>query len=152
MSTISTKSVVPVVGMPPEKATEGSAAFDLRYTPSSHDESIAGRTLVPMERTLLPTGISIALPEGTAALVLPRSGLAIKKGLTLINSPGLIDSDYRGEINVPIINLSANRQHIKAGDRIAQLLVLNVADVEFEETDELDETERGSGGFGSTGE
>lgn len=148
-----TQSVVSVVGMPPEKATDGSAAFDLKLTPDQNDNAnVVGVTLSPMERRLLPTGVKIALEPGQAALILPRSGLAMRKGLTLVNSPGLIDSDYRGEIFVPMINLDRRVQHVKAGDRIAQMLIVQTADVEFEETDSLDETTRGAGGFGSTGE
>lgn len=151
MDDTSTKTVVPVVGVPPEKATEGAAAFDLKFTPTDY-AVISGRTLMPGERALLPTGVRIALGEGQAALVLARSGMAIRDGVTVVNGAGLIDSDYRGEIQVGLINLDKRPKHLKAGDRIAQLLVLNVADIEFEETDELPETERGENGFGSTGD
>ena len=106
--------------------------------------------LHPMERQLIPTGISIALPEGFEAQIRPRSGLAIKQGLTCLNTPGTIDSDYRGEIKVILINLSNTTQSIQPGDRIAQMVIAKYERIEWEEVQGLDETARGQGGFGST--
>lgn len=128
----------------PTYATAGSAALDLRNA----GESV---TLPSLGRSLISTGLAMALPEGFEAQVRPRSGLAIKQGLSLVNTPGTIDSDYRGEILVPMINLDAAPQRIEHGDRIAQLLLAQVVRIEWREVDELPETERGTGGFGSTG-
>lgn len=128
----------------PAYAHEGDAACDLRAACDCY--------LEPGEWHVVPTGIKLALPDGYAALVLPRSGLATKQGVTVINSPGLIDSGYRGEIGAPLYN--ANRtvgREVRKGDRIAQLLIVPVVHAEFDQVDELDETERGKGGFGSTG-
>lgn len=128
----------------PVYAHEGDAACDLRAACDCY--------LEPGEWHVVPTGIKLALPEGYAALVLPRSGLATKQGVTVINSPGLIDSGYRGEIGAPLYN--ANRtvgREVRKGDRIAQLLIVPVVHAEFDQVDELDDTERGDGGFGSTG-
>ena len=108
-------------------------------------------TLSPMERKLIPTGLYIALPAGFEAQIRPRSGLAIKKGLTLINTPGTIDSDYRGEIMVPMINLSGEDQQITDGERIAQMIVAKYEKVEWENTELLEDTARGAGGFGHSG-
>jgi dUTP pyrophosphatase len=105
----------------------------------------------PLERVLIPTGLFIALPKGYEAQIRPRSGLAIKQGLTCLNTPGTIDSDYRGEINVILINLSNEVQTIKNGDRIAQMVIAKYEIGEWNLVDSLDETSRGSGGFGSTG-
>lgn len=128
----------------PEYHTRGAAALDLRNAGPAV-------TLPSLGRHLVPTGLSIALPEGFEAQVRPRSGLAIKQGLSLVNTPGTIDSDYRGEILVPMINLDAGPQTIEHGDRIAQLLVAAVIRIAWEEIDELPTSERGTGGFGSTG-
>ncbi|MEO5510609.1 MAG: dUTP diphosphatase [Longimicrobiales bacterium] len=128
----------------PAYATPGSAALDLRNA----GPAIA---LASLERVLVPTGLAIALPEGFEAQVRPRSGLAIKHGLTLVNTPGTIDSDYRGEILVPMINLDRGEQRIEHGDRIAQLLLAQVVMIEWEATSELPDSRRGTGGFGSTG-
>lgn len=128
----------------PEYATPGSAAVDLRNAGPTV-------TLAAGERRLLPTGLAIALPEGTEAQVRPRSGLAIRRGIGLINAPGTIDSDYRGEVRVPLINHDASPQTIEHGERIAQMVVARVARVEWSPADRLPETERGGGGFGSTG-
>ena len=107
--------------------------------------------LAPMQRMLIPTGIFIELPKGYEAQVRPRSGLAVKSGITVINSPGTIDADYRGEVKVGLINLSNVPFTICPGDRIAQMVVARHETVEWEPTDELSETERSAGGFGSTG-
>lgn len=104
-----------------------------------------------MERRLIPTGLFIALPEGFEAQIRPRSGLAIKRGLTLVNTPGTIDSDYRGEIMVPMINLSGETQVLTDGERIAQMIIAKYEQVSWQEMTELETTERGKGGFGSSG-
>jgi dUTP pyrophosphatase len=108
-------------------------------------------TLGPLERAMVPTGISIALPDGYEAQVRPRSGLAAKFGITVLNSPGTIDADYRGEIKVILVNLSNQEFTINRGERIAQMVVARHEKVEWDELETLDETERGAGGFGSTG-
>jgi len=129
----------------PGYATSGSAAVDLRN---------AGPTLVvpPLGRVLVPTGIAVALPPGTEAQVRPRSGLALRRGLGMPNSPGTIDSDYRGEVCVPLINFDAEPQEIEHGERIAQLLVARIYRIAWEPVDRLPADEgRGVGGFGSTG-
>lgn len=128
----------------PAYATPGSAAVDLRN---------AGPTLTlgPGERQLVPTGLAVALPDGMEAQVRPRSGLAIRRGLGLINSPGTIDSDYRGEIQIPLINHDREAQDVDHGERVAQLVLARVVQVAWSETDALPETTRGAGGFGSTG-
>jgi dUTP pyrophosphatase len=128
----------------PEYATPGSAAVDLRNAGPTV-------TLDPGARELVPTGLAIALPEGVEAQVRPRSGLAIKRGIGLINAPGTIDSDYRGEVRVPLINHDRAPQTIEHGERIAQMVVARVARIEWDEADTLPDTERGAGGFGSTG-
>ena len=129
----------------PAYATELSAGMDLR---ANIDESI---TLNPMERRIIPTGLYMALPPGYEAQVRPRSGLAFKHGITVLNSPGTIDADYRGEIGVLLVNLSNEPFVITEGERIAQMVVMPYLSVEFEEVETLNETERGEGGFGSTG-
>lgn len=140
---------VPVVNKSPHEMpayqTSGSAGMDLRaWLP----ETVV---LKPMERKLIPTGLYMALPESYEAQIRPRSGLAIKRGLSLVNTPGTIDSDYRGEIMVPIINLSTEDQEIKDGERIAQMIVARYEQVQWEATASLDETVRGAGGFGHSG-
>lgn len=129
----------------PQYATELSAGMDLR---ANIDETIV---LKPMERRLIPTGLSIALPDGYEAQVRPRSGLAYKKGITVLNSPGTVDADYRGDIGVILINLSNEDFIIEDGERIAQLVVAPYTKVEWKEVSELSDTDRGAGGFGSTG-
>ncbi len=129
----------------PSYQTSGSAGMDLR---AWLQESIV---LTPLERKVIPTGLYIALPVGYEAQVRPRSGLAIKRGLTVINSPGTIDSDYRGEIMVGIINLSSEDQLIEDGERIAQLVVAEYATINWQVADNLSNTERGAGGFGHSG-
>jgi len=140
---------IPVIysgkGELPTYATAASAGMDLR---AAIEESIS---LVPMERKIIPTGISIALPEGHEAQVRPRSGLAVKHGITVLNSPGTIDEDYRGEIGVILINLSNEVFTIAPEDRIAQLVIAQYSQIVWEPTQTLEESERGSGGFGSTG-
>lgn len=129
----------------PHYATAGAAGMDLRAALS------APVVLKPLERAMIPTGIFIELPDGYEALVRPRSGLAIKQGITCINSPGTIDSDYRGEVQVLLVNLSAETQSISNGDRIAQMVVQKVERVVWVEEQILNQTERDHGGFGSTG-
>lgn len=107
--------------------------------------------LDPLERRLVPTGLAIALPEGTEAQVRPRSGLALKRGIGIVNTPCTIDSDYRGEIRIPLVNLDRSPQEIAHGERIAQMLVAAVVRIEWEPADTLPPSARGSGGFGSTG-
>lgn len=129
----------------PSYATAQSAGMDLR---ASIDAPI---TLQPLERKLVPTGLRIALPDGYEAQVRPRSGLALKKGIAVLNSPGTIDADYRGEIGVILINLSNEPFEIQDGDRIAQMIISRYEQAEWEQVTILDETERGEGGFGHTG-
>lgn len=129
----------------PTYATPQSAGMDLR---ANLEELVV---LHPMERRLIPTGLHIALPEGYEAQVRPRSGLALKHGLTVLNAPGTIDADYRGEIGVVLINLSQEDFTINDGERIAQLVVARYEQVEFSLVETLDETERGEGGYGHTG-
>ncbi|MBR6078362.1 MAG: dUTP diphosphatase [Paludibacteraceae bacterium] len=129
----------------PQYATEQSAGVDLR---ANLDEPIV---LKPLERKLVPTGLFIALPKGYEAQVRPRSGLAIKKGVTVLNSPGTIDADYRGEICVIIVNLSADDFVVEDGERIAQMVIARHEQAEWVEVEELDSTERGAGGFGHSG-
>lgn len=129
----------------PEYATEGSAGVDIR---ANLEETLE---LEPMERFLVPTGIYLEIPNNYEIQIRARSGLSIKKGLTLINAVGTIDSDYRGEIMVPIINLSTEKAVIAQGERIAQMILAKYERIEFEDTSSLNETQRGEGGFGHTG-
>lgn len=129
----------------PAYATPQSAGMDLR---ANIEDPI---TLRPLERRIVPTGLYIALPDGYEAQVRPRSGLALKHGITVLNSPGTIDSDYRGEIGVLLINLSDTPFVINAGERIAQMVVARHEQAELIEVEELDDTERGAGGYGHTG-
>lgn len=129
----------------PKYATAGSAGFDLRASVS------APVVIAPGKRCLIPTGIAIALPVGFEAQVRPRSGLALKHGITVLNSPGTIDSDYRGEIGVILINHSDVDFTVNDGDRIAQMVIAKYETVSWKEVNELSETERGDGGFGHTG-
>ncbi len=129
----------------PAYQTEGSSGMDLRAWLS------APVALKPLERKVIPTGLYMSLPIGYEAQIRPRSGLAIKRGLTVINSPGTIDSDYRGEIMVGIVNLSGEEQVIEDGERIAQMIVAAYTTIEWEATDSLEETTRGAGGFGHSG-
>lgn len=129
----------------PTYATPLSAGMDVR---ANIEEPI---TLAPLQRVLVPTGLCIALPEGYECQARPRSGLAVKHGITVLNSPGTIDADYRGELKTLLVNLSDTPFVIEPGERIAQLVVAKHEHVEWEEVEVLDETERGEGGFGSTG-
>lgn len=129
----------------PAYATKQSAGMDLR---ANIDEPI---TLHPLERRLIPTGLHIALPKGMEAQIRPRSGLALKHGITVLNSPGTIDADYRGEVMVLLINFSDKDFVINDGERIAQMVIARYEQVEFKTVEELDETERGEGGYGHTG-
>lgn len=145
----SDRLVLPIKRLDPEVvlpsyAYEGDAGLDLR---ANVDIDIA-----PFERKLIPTGLAVAIPEGFAGFVQPRSGLALKSGLSMANTPGLIDAHYRGELKVIAVNLDANEAiHISKGERIAQLVIQRVPVVSLMEVDELDETDRGTGGFGSSG-
>ncbi|MBQ7510752.1 MAG: dUTP diphosphatase [Prevotella sp.] len=129
----------------PAYATEQSAGMDLRANISNPI------VLKPMERRLIPTGLHIALPAGYEAQVRPRSGLALKKGITVLNAPGTIDADYRGEVGVVLINLSQEDFVVNDGERIAQMVVARHEKADFIEVEVLDETERGEGGYGHTG-
>ena len=129
----------------PRYQTEGSAGMDLR---ANIDTDI---TLGPLERAIVPTGLFIALPRGYEAQIRPRSGLAAKHGLTVLNTPGTIDSDYRGEICVILVNLSNTPFVIKDGERVCQMVIAKHETAEIEAVETLDETERGAGGFGHTG-
>ena len=143
---------VPIVRLPnfpahfdlPAYATAGSAAVDLRNAGPDIE-------LAPMQRMLVPTGLAIALPHGYEAQVRPRSGLSLKRGIGLVNSPGTIDSDYRGELLIPVINFDTTSQRIEHGERVAQLIVAPVSRVAWRVVEALPETDRSSGGFGSTG-
>lgn len=129
----------------PEYSTEFSAGLDLR---ANTDEPIE---LKPLERTLVSTGLFIALPKGYEAQIRPRSGLAFKHGITVLNSPGTIDADYRGELKVLLVNLSNTSFMINDGERVAQMVIAKHEQISWNETNSLDETERGAGGFGHTG-
>ena len=128
----------------PEYATSGSSGMDIR---ASLELPV---TLKPLERTLIPTGLFIELPEGFEAQIRPRSGLAIKQGITCLNTPGTIDSDYRGEIKIILINLSGEEQVLHPGDRIAQMVIQHVERVSWQPADQLEVTTRNAGGFGHT--
>ncbi|HTN68733.1 MAG TPA: dUTP diphosphatase [Dysgonamonadaceae bacterium] len=129
----------------PEYATPFSAGVDVR---ANLDEPV---TLKPLERALIPTGLFIELPPGYEAQIRPRSGLAIKHGISVLNSPGTIDADYRGEIRVILVNLSNSKFKINHGERICQMVIAAHATVEWEESEQLEESGRGAGGFGHTG-
>lgn len=129
----------------PEYKTQGAAGMDLRANIE------APITLESLERRLIPTGIFVQLPEGYEIQVRPRSGLALKNGLTVLNTPGTIDSDYRGEIGVILINLGKEPQTINPGDRVAQMVCAKYEQIELQETNELTQTERGEGGYGHSG-
>lgn len=137
------KRLDPTVELP-SYAYDGDAGLDLR---SNEDV-----TLAPFERRLVGTGLAVAIPEGYAGFVQPRSGLALREGLSMANTPGLIDAHYRGELKVCAINLDPSKSiHIERGERIAQLVIQQVPVISLLEVDELDETDRGTGGFGSSG-
>jgi len=129
----------------PEYATTGSSGMDIRANLDVH------KVLQPFERVLIPTGLFIELPGGYEAQIRPRSGLAIKQGITCLNSPGTIDADYRGEIKIVLINLSQEEQVINHGDRIAQMVIQKVERAEWKIAEQLEITERNAGGFGHTG-
>ncbi len=129
----------------PQYATECSAGMDIR---ANLNEPIV---LKPLQRCLIPTGLYISLPRGFEAQMRPRSGLALKKGITLLNTPGTIDADYRGEIGIILVNLSAEDFVVEDGERIAQMVIARHEQAEWVEVETLDETERGEGGFGHTG-
>ena len=129
----------------PEYATTASAGLDLR---ANLDSPV---TLQPLERKLIPTGLYIALPEGCEAQIRPRSGLALKHGISLLNTPGTIVADYRGEIGVILVNISNEPFEVRDGERIAQMVIARYEQVEWEPAESLDATERGAGGFGHTG-
>lgn len=129
----------------PHYETSSSAGMDLK---ANLEQEV---TLKPLERTIIKTGLFIALPMGYEAQVRPRSGLAIKKGITVLNAPGTIDADYRGEIGIILINLSNENFIIKDGDRVAQLVIAKYNQANWQEVEILDDTKRGEGGFGSTG-
>lgn len=129
----------------PAYATAGSAGMDLR---ANLDEPLA---LHPFERNLIPTGMFIELPDGYEAQIRPRSGMALKQGITCLNSPGTVDSDYRGELKIILINLSDTVQVINHGDRIAQMIIAKTERAELQEVQQLNVSQRGDGGFGHTG-
>ena len=131
----------------PAYETIGSAGMDVRAAVSQEEPIL----LQAGERAMIPTGLSVAIPQGYEIQVRPRSGLALKSGITCLNTPGTIDSDYRGEIKVILINLGQDAFTIQRGERIAQLVLAPVTQLAWEEVDALDETDRGAGGFGSTG-
>ena len=145
MSPINIKIVNTSANPLPQYATKGSSGMDIR---ASLDLPV---TLQPLERTLIPTGLFVEIPNGYEIQIRPRSGLAIKQGITCLNSPGTIDSDYRGEIKIILINLSGEEQVINHGDRIAQMIIQKTERAKFEQVEFLDETERAAGGFGHTG-
>ena len=146
MATLKVKVLPHGEGLPlPSYATPLSAGMDLR---AAIDKPVK---IEPGERVLIPTGLMMEIPAGFEGQVRPRSGLALKKGLTLVNSPGTIDADYRGEVKVILINLGKESVEINRGDRIAQLVIAPVVQVNLEVSHELSKTERGDGGFGSTG-
>ncbi|NCI48043.1 dUTP diphosphatase [Sediminibacterium sp. WSJ-3] len=129
----------------PHYATEGASGMDIRASLE------APVTLQPLERTLIPTGLFVEIPEGHEIQVRPRSGLAIKQGITCLNSPGTVDADYRGELKVILINLSGEPQTVHNGDRIAQMVLQKVEKINWLPAETINETQRGAGGFGHTG-
>ena len=143
MSEIEIKLIDPAARVP-ERAHEGDAGWDLR--------AIEAARLKPSERVAIGTGVSVAIPPGMAGLVLPRSGTALRNGIALVNSPGLIDSGYRGELRVILLNTDPQTEFaVEPGDRIAQLVFIDLPNVELKRVDRLPDTERGEGGFGSSG-
>ena len=129
----------------PQYATKGASGMDIR---AALDIPL---TLQPLERNLIPTGLFVEIPQGYEIQIRPRSGLAIKQGITCLNTPGTIDSDYRGEIKIILINLSSEEQVINPGDRVAQMIIQKTERAEFEQVEFLNNTERAAGGFGHTG-
>ncbi len=134
----------------PHYATAGAAGADVRANLPEHDRA-AGMVLQPMERRIVPTGLRVAIPQGYEMQIRPRSGLALTHGITLPNTPGTIDSDYRGPLGVLLVNFGAEPYRIAHGDRIAQAIIAPVVQAAFVTVDALDDTSRGHGGFGSTG-
>ena len=145
MSPVNIKIVNTSANPLPQYATKGSSGMDIR---ASLDIPVR---LQPLERTMIPTGLFVEIPNGYEIQIRPRSGLAIKQGITCLNTPGTIDSDYRGEIKIILINLSSEEQVINHGDRIAQMIVQRTERAAFEQVEFLNETERAAGGFGHTG-
>ena len=145
MSPVNIKIVNTSANPLPQYATNGSSGMDIR---AALDIPV---TLQPLQRILIPTGLFVEIPAGYEIQIRPRSGLAIKQGITCLNTPGTIDSDYRGEIKIILINLSSEEQVINHGDRIAQMIVQRTERAEFEQVEFLNETERAAGGFGHTG-
>src|SRR6188474_1382928 len=145
MSPINIKIVNTSANPLPQYATKGASGMDIRAFLSSP------LILQPLERTLIPTGLFVEIPNGYEIQIRPRSGLAIKQGITCLNTPGTIDSDYRGEIKIILINLSAEEQVISHGDRIAQMIIQKTERAEFVQVEILNNTERAAGGFGHTG-
>lgn len=145
MSTLAVKIINRSAHPLPAYATSGSSGMDIRANITEP------QVLKPMERTLVPTGLFIELPLGYEAQVRPRSGLAVKQGITCLNTPGTIDADYRGEIKVILINLSEEEQVIQPGDRIAQMVIQEIVQIHWLPVEELEVTERNAGGFGHTG-
>lgn len=141
---VNIKKLNPSRGLIPKYSSTGAAAFDLHA-------AITYEVIAPGAWLLIKTGLAMEIPEGYGMFITPRSGLALKDGITIVNSPGLIDSDYRGEIGIILYNLSEDPFEINKGDRIAQACILKVEKVEFEEVEELSKTNRGTDGFGSTG-
>jgi dUTP pyrophosphatase len=145
MTTIQIKIVNTSANPLPQYATKGASGMDIR---AALDIPL---TLQPLERNLIPTGLFVEIPQGYEIQIRPRSGLAIKQGITCLNTPGTIDSDYRGEIKIILINLSSEEQVINAGDRVAQMIIQKTERAEFEQVEFLNNTERAAGGFGHTG-
>jgi dUTP pyrophosphatase len=145
MTSIQIKIVNTSANPLPQYATKGASGMDIR---AALDIPL---TLQPLERNLIPTGLFVEIPQGYEIQIRPRSGLAIKQGITCLNTPGTIDSDYRGEIKIILINLSSQEQVINPGDRIAQMIIQKTERAEFEQVEILNNTERAAGGFGHTG-
>jgi dUTP pyrophosphatase len=145
MTSIQIKIVNTSANPLPQYATKGASGMDIR---AALDIPL---TLQPLERNLIPTGLFVEMPQGYEIQIRPRSGLAIKQGITCLNTPGTIDSDYRGEIKIILINLSSEEQVINPGDRIAQMIIQKTERAEFEQVEILNNTERAAGGFGHTG-
>jgi dUTP pyrophosphatase len=145
MTSIQIKIVNTSANPLPQYATKGASGMDIR---AALDIPL---TLQPLERNLIPTGLFVEIPQGYEIQIRPRSGLAIKQGITCLNTPGTIDSDYRGEIKIILINLSSEEQVINPGDRVAQMIIQKTERAEFEQVEFLNNTERAAGGFGHTG-
>ena len=145
MTSIQIKIVNTSANPLPQYATKGASGMDIRAALN------IPLTLQPLERNLIPTGLFVEIPQGYEIQIRPRSGLAIKQGITCLNTPGTIDSDYRGEIKIILINLSSEEQVINPGDRIAQMIIQKTERAEFEQVEILNNTERAAGGFGHTG-